>query len=221
MVKDTGVQATAVGTTLQAGATTAATTLVAGSTTAATSLVTSIITAATTFASLVATAGAAFAASVTAGSVAGGAGSGLAGLLGRAATGLFPAVPGGVYKVVEGGYPEAVLTTDPKHFTRQLAILKAYIAETRGLGGRIKGFAAGGFMSPSEALSGIGAAPMILNSSLADIPIQGNGPTTVRIRQTLVDPRTAADWVNTPEGERAVLTVIEKNKSTLRRLSGN
>ena len=220
-VTDTGVQATAVGTTLQAGATTAATTLVAGSTTAATSLVTSIITAATTFASLVATAGAAFAASVTAGSVAGGAGSGLAGLLGRAATGLFPAVPGGVYKVVEGGYPEAVLTTDPKHFTRQLAILKAYIAETRGLGGRIKGFAAGGFMSPSEALSGIGAAPMILNSSLADIPIQGNGPTTVRIRQTLVDPRTAADWVNTPEGERAVLTVIEKNKSTLRRLSGN
>lgn len=228
--KDAG--ATAAGTALQTGATTAAASLTTGATaaaaalttggaTAATTIVTAITAAATAFTAAVTAAGAAFAATVAVGSATGGAGGGLAGLLGGAATGLFPAQPGGVYKIVEGGYPEAVLTTDPKHALRQVAILRAFLRETRGLGGRIKGLAAGGFMSPSEALSGIGVAPMVLNSSLADIPIQGSGPTTVRIRQTLVDPRTAADWLNTPEGERSVLTVIEKNRSTVRRLTGN
>lgn len=212
----------AAGAALTAGGTAGGTGFATVVTTAGAGVAASITTAATSFSAAIISAAQAFAAIVVSAASSQSA-SNTAGLIGNFARGdlISPRIGGRLAIVAEGGYPEAVLTTDPKHFTRQLAILKAYIAETRGLGGRIKGFAAGGFMSPSEALSGIGAAPMVLNSSLADIPVQGNGPTTVRIRQTLVDPRTAADWLNTPEGERGVMTVIEKHRSTVRRLTGN
>ena len=118
-------QATAAATVLTTGATTAAAALTGG-TTAGTTLSASVITSATAFASSIIAAGAAFAASVAAAGAASGISQGLGGLgsgLG-AATGMFPATPGGVVRIVEGGYDEAVLTTDPRHAARQVNILR-------------------------------------------------------------------------------------------------
>lgn len=214
---------------LQAGAVAAAATLQTGATAAAateaasaTGFAAVVTTSATAFAAQIAAAGAAFAALIGASSTAqslGGLGSALGG---AAATGLFPAVPGGVYKVVEGGFPEAVLTTDPKHAARQYQILKAYLKETSGLGGRIKGFAAGAMITPeqiqSNLLSGFTAPPMP-TSDIGNLPVI-TSESSMRLRQVLVDQRDLGNWVNSSEGERVLIEFLYKNQPTVRKLSG-
>lgn len=210
--------------TLQTGATAAATTITTGATTAGTSFGTSVVTAATSFASLIISAGAAFAAAIAAGGATqaiGGLGGGLGGLLGGA-TGLFPAVPGGVYKFVEGGHPEAVLTTDPKHAARQLQILKAFLKQTRGLGGRVREFASGAFISPREAqsmmLSGL-SRPMVPAGDVGSMTVAGT-PSMMRLRQVLVDERSMSNWVNSSEGEQVMVDWLYKHQPIIRKIGG-
>lgn len=211
--------------TLQAGATTAAATITTGAATAGTTFGASVVTAATSFASLIITAGAAFAAAVAASSTVqaiGGAGGGAGSLLaGAASGGLFSAVPGGMVHILEGGHSEAVLTTDPKYFPRQLEILKAYIRETRGLGGRIKSFAAGAMISPSEAQS------MMFSGISAPLPagdvgsmVVASAPSETRLRQILVDQRSYRDWLMSSEGEEVVVDILYKNQPVIRKIGG-
>lgn len=210
--------AAAAATTLQTGATTAAATQA----TAATGFAAAITAAAAGFAATITAAGAAFAATIGVGATAQAATGGVGSLLGAAETGLFPAVPGGVYKFVEGGHPEAVLTTDPKHAQRQVAILRAFLRHTKGLGGRIREFAAGAFISPHEAqsmmLSGV-AAPSVPSGDVGQLAIAGT-PSIMRLRQVLVDQRSYRDWLVSSEGEEVVLDILRKNQPTVRNLSG-
>lgn len=211
--------ATAAATALTTGATAAATALTTGGATAGATLVTSMTAAVTAFASTVIAAGAAFAATVAAAGAAGGISSSLGGLgssIGAAASGLFPAVPGGVYKFVEGGHSEAVLTTDPKHAARQVAILRAFLKETRGLGGRIRGLAAGGFpdridiSAPSVSLS---------NAGIGELAVAG-APSMMKLRQVLVDQRSMGDWINSSEGEQVLVEFLYKHAPVVRKIGG-
>lgn len=214
-----GIQAAAVsaGAALTTGATAAATALTTGGATAGATLVTSMTAAVTAFASTVIAAGATFAATVAASSVAQGISQGV-GSLGSAlgaATGIFPATPGGVVRIVEGGFPEAVLTTDPKHAARQAAILRAFLAETRGLGGRIRGLAMGGFTDRID----ISTPSMPAISGIGDLAVAG-APSTMRLRQVLVDQRDWRNEINSPEGEQVLVDFLYKKQHVIRKLSG-
>ncbi len=205
--------AAAASATLQTGAVGAATALSTGITTASATFTTSVITAATSFATSVVAAGAAFAASVAASSATQGLGS-IGSALG-AATGIFPAVEGGMLHVVEGGFPEAVLTTDPRHAARQLQILKAFLHETHGLGGRIRGLAMGGFTDRIDI-----SAPNVslANTGIGDLAVAG-APSTMRLRQVLVDQRDWRNEVNSPEGEQVLVDFLYKKQHVIRKLS--
>lgn len=211
-------QATAAATALTTGATAAATALTTGGVSAGTALVTSATAAATAFASSVIAAGAAFAASIAAAGATSGISQGLGGLGSAigAATGIFPATPGGVVRIVEGGFPEAVLTTDPKHAARQVAILRAFLKETKGLGGRIRGLAAGGFTDRIDI-----SAPRVSlsNSGIGELAVAGT-PSTMRLRQVLVDQRSMGDWVNSSEGEQVFVDFLFKHAPVIRRIGG-
>jgi hypothetical protein len=169
----------------------------------------------TAFASTVVAAGAAFAASVAASSAAQGLGR-LGSSIGAAATGIFPAAPGGVVRIVEGGFPEAVLTTDPKHAARQVAILRAFLKETKGLGGRIRGLAAGGFTDRIDI-----SAPNVplSNSGIGELAVAG-APSTMKLRQVLVDQRDWRNEINSPEGEQVLVDFLYKKQHIIRKLSG-
>lgn len=212
--------AAAASATLQAGATSAAATITTGSTAASTGFATTVLTSATSFASLIISAGAAFAAAVTASGAAsaaiGGAGGALGGL--AAATGLFPAVPGGVVRVVEGGYPEAVLTTDPRHAVRQVAILRAFLRETRGLGGRIRGLAAGGFAMPDLALN----VPSVSlpSTSFSGMEISSQQATNIRILNMLDKRQLVGGHLRSAEGAQDILNVISENAPEIGRRIG-
>lgn len=205
---------------LTTGATAAATALATGGATAGATLVASLTAAAASFSAAVVAAGTAFAAAVTA-AASTQAATGLGSALG-AATGLFPAVPGGAVHVLEGGYPEAILTTDPKYFPRQLEILKAYLKETQGLGGRLKAFAAGGFISPSEAqsmiLGGL-SVPSVSNANIGELAIAGT-PSMMKLRQVLVDQRNYRDWLTSSEGEQVIVDLLHRNQPVIRKLGG-
>lgn len=215
--------ATVAATTLQTGAVSAAGTLTTGATAAGTSFGTIVTTAGASFASLVIGAASALAAALGVSGAAQGAGGLGAALGGAAETGLFPAVPGGLYKFVEGGYPEAVLTTDPKHAARQAAILRAFLRETRGLGGRIKSFAAGAFLSPHEAqsmmLSGLSGPPSVASASVGEMAIAGT-PSTMRLRQVLVSENQLPDWVNSSEGEQVLVDFLYRKGHIIRNIGG-
>lgn len=228
---DEGTTEITAGATLTAGATSAATALTAGGvsfataiTTGVAALVAGMTAAAAGFGTAVITAGAAFATSVTASSAASAA-TGLAGLAGGA-TGMFPAVPGGAYRFVEGGYPEAVLTTDPKHAVRQAQILKEYLAKTKGLFGRFKvpEFAEGGFISPREVemnmLNSIERTSPI-RPDLSDAVLAGGGSGDLRLRQIFVDDqRDVRNWINSSEGEQVITEKLIRNRPLIRRLAG-
>lgn len=204
--------------TLQTGATTAAATFSTGVTTSGASFTASVVTAATSFASLIISAGAAFAAAVGIGGGAQAIG-GLGSLLGGAATGMYPAVPGGVYKFVEGGHPEAVLTTDPKHAASQVRILRAFLRETRGLGGRIKSFAMGGFANPAEMMMSGMSGVSLPSSDVGSLAVAG-APSMMRLRQVLVDERSLSNWVNSSEGEQVMVDFLYKHQPIIRKIGG-
>lgn len=208
--------AAAASATLQSGAVGAAAALSTGITTASATFTTSVVTAATSFASTVLAAAAGFAATIGAASAAGAAGGIGSAFGGFAATGMFPAVPGGAIRIVEGGFPEAVLTTDPRHAVRQVAILRQFLHETRGLGGRIKAFAAGGFTNQLDI-----SVPQISSSmgNVGEMAVAGT-PSTMKLRQVLVDQRDWRNEINSPEGEQVLVDFLYKKQHVIRKLSG-
>lgn len=219
-------QTTAAATALTTGATAAATALTTGGITAGTTLVTSMTAAAASFSAAIIAAGAAFAASVAAAGAASSISQGLGGLgagLG-AATGMFPAVPGGVVRIVEGGYPEAVLTTDPKHAARQVGILRELIQRTRGFYGRIQmpELAIGGIVSreTSEAhlLSSINRAPSF-SPRIPDAALvaAGGSDVNVRIVNQVESRALARPYLTSQEGVRDILNIVSTNSNTINR----
>lgn len=212
---------TVAATTLTTGATAAATALTTGGATAGTALITSATAAAASFAATVVAAGAAFAAAVGVGQATGGLGS----LLGGAATGLFPAVPGGAIRILEGGYPEAVLTTDPRYAAKQVNILRELLAKTRGFYGRLPGFATGGIVSRETAeaqmLSAINRAPQFLPSLPASAmeTAGGVGTMSLRIVNQVTSRELARPYLTSEEGVRDVLNIISTHSNeVVRRL---
>jgi tape measure domain-containing protein len=213
---------------LTTGATVAATTLTTGAVTASTTLVTAITTAAATFATVITTAGAAFAATVAAGSTTQALG-GLGGAIGGgAATGMFPAIPGGAIHIVEGGYPEAVLTTDPRHATRQVGILRELLQRTRGFYGRVQippipSLAAGGIVSRETAeanlLGSINRAPLF-SLSLPTSALEtagGAGVMNLRVINQVDSRSLARPYVTSEEGTRDLLNFISVNSNEIAR----
>lgn len=216
---------TAAATALTTGATAAATALTTAGVTAGTTWLTSVTTSATAFAAQVAAAGAAFAAAAAAASATQAAG-GLGSVLGGAGeTGLFPAVPGGVYRIVEGGYPEAVITTDPRHAARQVNILRELIQRTRGFYGRIPtpDLATGGIVSRVDAeanlLNSI-SRPAMLAPHLPDAAME-----TATARQLMnlriVNQVNAQDlvrpYLNSEAGVRDIMNVVSRNSNEIAR----
>lgn len=203
--------------------TAAATALTTGATVAGTTLIASMATAATAFASAVIAAGAAFA-SIVAGASGVQSLGGLGSALG-AATGLFPAVPGGMYRVVEGGYPEAVITTDPKYAVRQVNILRELIQRTRGFGGRVPvpDFAMGGIVSRETAeanlLNSINRTPSF-TPRLSDAQMEtaaGAAMMNLRITNQVDAQRIGHTYLSSEEGTRDVLNIISTNSNEVAR----
>jgi hypothetical protein len=130
-----------------------------------------------------------------------------------------------VIRVAEGGHTEAVLTTDPRFAARQLQILKSYLYQTKGLYGRVQGFAEGGIVSPRQAeanlLSQFSRQPLTVSANIADLPVAASGGSSFKFRQVLVDRRSMADWINDPESSQALVDFLVKNRPIIRRLSGN
>lgn len=60
--------------------------------------------------------------------------------------GLVKAVPGGVYRMAEAGYDEAVITTDPKHKNRTYEIISEVIRRIEGKRNILPGLASGGLI---------------------------------------------------------------------------
>lgn len=226
---DLGAQLLQSQATLEVGAATAATTLTTGAataaatqTTAAAGFATAITAAASGFVAAVTAAGAAFAAAVAAASAAQGFSSGLTAAsdsgIGSFAVGdLIPARRGGVLATIaEGGYPEAVLTTDPKHAQRQLAILRAFLAKTRGLGGRIPGFAAGEFVTPDLSLNIPGVSIPSPNFAEMDLRSEGQG-MSLRILNLLDKRQLVGGHLRSAEGTRDVMNLISENADEIGR----
>lgn len=215
---------TTAGTALTTGATAAGTALATGGATVSATLVGGITAAAASFAAAVTAAGAAFAAAVAAGAGSQALG-GLGGALG-AAKGDFlsPRAGGRLIVAAEGGYPEAVLTADPKHAARQFRILRAYLAETKGLFGRIPRFAEGGFISARQTemdlLSLITRGPSPITAMpAAALANAGGGSTEVRLRQILTTEDLVGEYLNSPEGERVFVDKLSRNAPLIRRLT--
>jgi len=209
--------AAAASTALVTGATSAATALVTGGTTSAATLTTAITAAATAFSTAVVAAGAAFAAAVTAASGVSAVSAVGSGIGNFASGGLLAPVRGGqLVRVAEGGFPEAVLTTDPRHAARQVAILRQFLQETRGLGGRIRNFAMGGFTDRIDI-----SAPSVnlSNAGIGELAVAG-ASSTMRLRQVLVDQRDWRNEINSPEGEQVLVDFLYKKQHVIRKLSG-
>ena len=137
---------------------------------------------------------------------------------------MFPAVPGGMVHIVEGGYPEAVLTTDPKYANRQVQILKAYLKQTKGLFGRIPKFEAGGMITPRQTeldlLNSIDRSPSVLSGiPEAALANGGGGVTELKLRQILTSDDMVENYLNSPQGETVIIDKLMKNAHVLRRLT--
>lgn len=224
-----GVSAGA-GAGLQAAAATAGAALTTGGATAGAAMSTggvtagaSITTAGAAFLAAVSAAAAAFAAAVTAGAgaqVLGGLGSAAAG----AATGLFPAVPGGLIHIVEGGHPEAVLSTDPKYAARQVSILRQYLEKTRGLWGRIPQFEAGGWASASQMESQMLSSLSQNRGFRAPTPsadMQLATPSVSFRNLNFIDRDSLfRGYLRSAEGTRDVLNTISENSEEVGRRVG-
>jgi len=97
-----------------------------------------------------------------------------------------------------------------------LQILKSFLRETHGLGGRIRGLAMGGFTSQIEI-----AAPnvSVSNTGLGELSVAGT-PSTMRLRQVLVDQRNVGDWINSSEGEQVLVDFLYKHAPVVRKIGG-
>jgi len=210
--------------------TTSSATLLTSLTTAATALSTSITGAGTAFSAAVVAAAQAFAAIIvgsasasTAASTAGSLGSSLGSGIGDFAVGDFVAAQpqGRVIRVAEAGFPEAVLTTDPRHAARQANILREYLSRTKGLFGRIPNFAEGGFATPRQAeLSMLSS----LSGSSAPSPSAVNAANAAHrqrnLRVILVSNEDEArNWFNSPEGDQVLVEKLTRNRPVIRRLA--
>jgi len=212
---------TASATALTTGATAAGAALTTGGTTAGATLTAAITAAAASFSATVIAAGAAFAAAVGVGGGAQAAAGGLGSLFGgaaAAATGLFPAVPGGVVRIVEGGYPEAVLTTDPRQAQRQVAILKMFLRETKGLGGRIRGLASGGFALPDLALN-VPRVPLP-SAGFGDVPISSQREISFRNINLFDKRELVRGYMRSAEGAQDFLNIVSENAPDIGRRLG-
>jgi tape measure domain-containing protein len=221
---DAGAAATA-SAALTTGGTTAGAAMATGGATAGTALATggvafttAITAAATGFTAAVVAAGAAFAAAV--GAAAGTqAFSGLASGAGAsvAATGMFPATPGGLVRIVEGGFDEAVLTTDPKHAAHQVRILREFLARTKGLYGRVQGFAEGGLISARNAelnmLASLPSRRSVVPVHAPELQLAGGeaAQTNVRILNLLDRRQLVGGHLRSAEGARDIMNVISEN----------
>ncbi len=213
--------ATTAAAALTTGGTAASAALTTGGTSAATALTAAITAAAASFSAAVIAAGAAFAAAVGAASGTQVAAGGLGSIFGggtTAATGMFPAIPGGVVRIVEGGYPEAVLTTDPRHAQRQVAILKAFLRETRGLGGRIRGLASGGFALPDLALN-VPRVPLP-SGNFGDMEISSQQPINLRNINLFDKREMVRGYLRSAEGTMDILNTISENAPDIGRRIG-
>lgn len=146
---------------------------------------------------------------------------------GFAAGGIIQAQPeGSIIRVGEAGHRELVLTEDPRHAVRQVALLREYLTRTKGLFGRVRipEFAEGGFI-PSRAeaerdmLSSINRAPAF-SPRLSDAALEtaGNGlPRNVRI--ILVNNQNEVkEWVNSPDGAHTIVQQLARNRPAVIRL---
>ena len=209
-------------TTLTTGATAAATALTAGGATAGATLLTSIAAAATAFSAAVIAAGTAFAAAVGLSSTAQQAGN-FTRFIGGGESGLYPAVPGGLYKFVEGGYPEAVITTDPRYAARQVSILRELIAKTRGFYGRVPEFAGGAIVSRETAeanlLSSINRAPQFSPSLPASAMETATavGMMNLRITNQVNSRALVEPYLSSEAGVRHIKNIISANSNDIAR----
>lgn len=154
-------------------------------------------------------------------------GGALSKLFGFAKGDMLPAAPGGrVVRVAEGGFDEAILTTDPKHATRQAAILREYLKQTKGLFGRVKlpEFAEGGFISARDAemnlLSSIQRSPSFVSTVPDGALAMGASGGDLRLRQIFVDDqRDVRNYLNSPEGEQVIAEKLVRNQFLIKRLA--
>lgn len=215
--------ATAAATAITTGGTAAATALATGGATASATLVTSIAAAAASFSAAVIAAGTAFTALVSS-SAAAQSGAAFARFIGGAAIGdLIPASAGGqIIRVAEGGYPEAVLTTDPRYAVRQANILREYLQRTKGLFGRFKvpEFAQGGFIPSArdvemDLLNSINrASSMPLHFSDAVLESSsGLSSMNLRIVNQVTSREMTRPYLTSEEGVRDVLNIISRNSN--------
>lgn len=207
---------------LQAGATTAAATITTGAATASATFVTGVSAAAAAFTAAVAAAGAAFAAAVGVASGAqavGGLGSSLAG---AAAEGdLLPAKSGGrLIRVAEGGFDEVVLTTDPKYASRQFAILREYLRQTKGLFGRIPEFATGA-MVEAQMLGQLSASRLPVPSLPAGLELEP-AQASINFRSINLFDRDemVRGYLRSATGERDILNIVSANGDEVGRRIG-
>ncbi len=168
------------------------------------------------------------------GSSGGGDLSGLASLFAGAASGRFiPSTQGGrIIRVAEGGHDEAVLTTDPKHALRQVAILREFLKRTRGLSGHFRAqpeeFATGGFISAREAEAQILGTLMSSRSpsmqSMVPDGLVAEGPSrpSVNVRNINQIDRGSMvrGYLRSAEGTRDIINVISENAPDVGRRIG-
>lgn len=146
---------------------------------------------------------------------------------GGAATGDFvPAVPRGrLVRVAEAGHDEAILTTDPKHASRQVKILREYLARTRGLFGRFRvpEFASGGWAQQAEMnmLNSIQRSPSLV-SSVPDTSLATSGGQgmNVRVINQLSSKTATRPYINSEEGVRDIMNIISANAPEIGRRIG-
>lgn len=217
----------AAGTALTAGGTAGGTALATSGATAGATLLSTLTAAAASFSAAVIAAGAAFAAAVAAAAgaqAASGLGSAIGGA-GAATGGIFSDVPGGAIHILEGGYPEAVITTDPKHAARQVNILRELIARTRGFYGRIQmpDFAIGGIVSRETAeanlLSSINRAPAF-SPRLSDAALETAAAQTLmnlRITNQVNSQALVEPYLSSEAGVRHIKNIISENSNDIAR----
>jgi tape measure domain-containing protein len=162
--------------------------------------------------------------------------SGLAELFsGGEATGdIIPAAPHGrLIRVAEGGFDEAVLTTDPKHALRQAAILREYLSQAHRvrdyLQARPEDFAEGGIITARDAeanlLNTLSASrtPSLASSIPTGMlaPAAASAPSVSLRNINQISPREMGrNYLRSAEGTQDFLNIISENAPDIGRRIG-